>query len=212
MLNSWNYCKIDISTGKEDTFGQGIIVGMHRIVTPGCTYDIFIGKINNELETAIRSSKETCHGAGNATAKLYIIGGTPPYNVQWSNSSNQQELKNLSPGWYKVMVTDANSCTFKDSIEIKEIPQLYISSTSKQDSAGLHKGEATAFVSGGTPPYTYQWNDATAQKTQKATSLVKGSYKVTVTDKNGCITDTTINITDITGIDELMERNIDGKE
>jgi hypothetical protein len=208
VLNSWSYYTYDTTTGQEITVGQGIIVGKDTIVTPGGTYDIFVGKIHNDLGTAVRGNNISCHGANNGTAKLYIIGGTPPFNIKWSNSSNQQELKNLSPGLYRVTVTDANSCTFKDSIEITEPSQLYVSVTSRPDSANLHKGEATAIVNGGTAPYTYLWNDASAQKTKKASGLGKGSYKVTVTDKNGCKTDTTITLKDVTGIDELFASKI----
>lgn len=43
---------------------------------------------------------------------------------------------------------------------------------------------ATATVSGGTPPYTYQWNDANLQTTSTAVGLCAGTYHVTVTDAN----------------------------
>ena len=187
---------------------QKIIMGKDTIPRSGPENDVVMGKIRNNFTAVARVGRITCHGANNGTAKLNIMGGTAPFNVHWSNSSNQQELKNLSPGWYKVTVTDANSCTVKDSIEIKEPPQLFISITSKQDSAGLHKGEATAYVSGGTAPYTYLWNDAGSQKTAKATGLAKGSFTITVTDKFGCTTDTTISITDITDIEEMLNRNV----
>lgn len=205
VLNSWSYYTYDPGTGKEIIAGHGIIVGKDTIKrTAGGTYDVFVGKIRNEFETTIKGGNVTCHGTNNGSANLHIIGGIAPYTIKWNNSSNQQELKNLSPGWYKVTVSDANNCTVKDSIEIKEPPQLYFSITTKPDSAGQHKGEATANLSGGTPPYTCLWNDASAQRTAKASALGKGSYKLTVTDKNGCISDTTIIISDQTGIDELF--------
>ena len=45
-------------------------------------------------------------------------------------------------------------------------------------------GTATANVSGGTPPYTYTWNDGQGQITMTATGLCAGTYCVTVTDAN----------------------------
>jgi gliding motility-associated-like protein len=47
-------------------------------------------------------------------------------------------------------------------------------------------GTATATLSGGTPPYTLQWNDPNNQTGQTATSLCPGPYTVTITDGNGC--------------------------
>ena len=46
-------------------------------------------------------------------------------------------------------------------------------------------GTATVNVSGGTPPYTYSWNDSLMQSTQTASELCGGIYCVTVTDDVG---------------------------
>lgn len=41
-------------------------------------------------------------------------------------------------------------------------------------------------AAGGTPPYTYQWDDPAQQTTDIATGLNDGTYSLTVTDQNGC--------------------------
>ena len=52
-------------------------------------------------------------------------------------------------------------------------------------------GTLTATVSGGTPPYTYKWLDASTYSvvatTNPATGLHAGSYLVRVTDATGCV-------------------------
>lgn len=48
---------------------------------------------------------------------------------------------------------------------------------------GANNGEATGIPSGGTPPYTYLWS--TGKTTQTITGLSVGTYKLTVTDKDG---------------------------
>ena len=53
-------------------------------------------------------------------------------------------------------------------------------------------GSASIQVSGGTPGYTYLWEDG--QTTTTAFSLIAGSYSVTITDANGCT------YTDIAGV------------
>lgn len=50
-------------------------------------------------------------------------------------------------------------------------------------------GQATASGSGGTPGYTYLWDDVSAQTTATATGLVAGTYTVTVTDSTGSNSD-----------------------
>ena len=47
-------------------------------------------------------------------------------------------------------------------------------------------GTITANVTGGSPPYTYNWNSNPVQTTATATGLSPGFYLVTVTDTTGC--------------------------
>ncbi len=47
-------------------------------------------------------------------------------------------------------------------------------------------GLATVTTTGGTPPYTYQWDDANMQTTSIIDNLTAGIYSVTVTDANNC--------------------------
>ncbi len=57
-------------------------------------------------------------------------------------------------------------------------------------------GEATALATGGSLPYTYQWNDPANQTTQTATGLLQGTYSVTATDAIGCQATETVVIGD----------------
>lgn len=47
-------------------------------------------------------------------------------------------------------------------------------------------GTATATITTGTPPFTYQWNDPLNQTTATATNLCDGTYQVVVTDATQC--------------------------
>lgn len=56
-------------------------------------------------------------------------------------------------------------------------------------------GTATVNASGGTPPYTYAWDDGMAQTTETATGLCAGQYCVTVSDADGITATTCVTIT-----------------
>lgn len=67
-------------------------------------------------------------------------------------------------------------------------PSVFSVSCSKIEisSNNGNDGSVTANVSGGTSPYTYLWSNGAT--TSSITNLSSGSYEVTVTDKNNCIT------------------------
>ena len=61
---------------------------------------------------------------------------------------------------------------------------------------GSCDGTATAAVgAGGVSPYSYQWDDLSAQTTQTAIGLCAGTYSVDVTDNTGCISTNTVIVT-----------------
>lgn len=60
---------------------------------------------------------------------------------------------------------------------------------------GNNDGSATATVTGGCLPYTYQWDDAGMQTTATAVNLSAGTYTVAITDNNGNTTVVPISLT-----------------
>ncbi|MBA3900010.1 MAG: VCBS repeat-containing protein, partial [Bacteroidetes bacterium] len=52
---------------------------------------------------------------------------------------------------------------------------------------GASSGSITASVSGGTPPYSYNWNSPTPQNTATANNLPAGIYTCTITDAGNCV-------------------------
>jgi gliding motility-associated-like protein len=79
------------------------------------------------------------------------------------------------------------ACTTQASVIIGEPDELTVSAQAVDVECGnVCDGSATASPQGGTPPYTYQWNDGSAQTTEQAIDLCVGTYTVTVTDANGC--------------------------
>ena len=65
---------------------------------------------------------------------------------------------------------------------------------------GFCDGDATAKGTGGVTPYTYNWNNTSAQTTITATNLCAGTYIVTITDASGCTSSAEVTIIDPTPI------------
>lgn len=169
------------------------------------TYTVIVTDSKNCEDTAIvnitepsavnatisSSSNVLCNGGDDGTAIAAASGGTAPYTYSWNTTPAQttSTATNLSAGTYTVTVTDTNGCTDTALVTISEPTTLAASIASTNDIScyGNNDGSATTVASGGTAPYTYNWNTSPTQTTTTATNLVAGTYIVTVTDSNGCI-------------------------
>lgn len=118
-----------------------------------------------------------------------ISGGTPEYSFFWSNGSTSQSLVNVPAGKYILTVTDANYCQTIDSATTTQPDTLLVNIIESVPIScfGYVDGQLNAEVTGGTSPYSYQWNDNGRQTTSFAKLLPADSYDVQVTDDNGCI-------------------------
>lgn len=90
-------------------------------VTPGAPIELALApKIYTPGDNNI-----SVNGGSDGEIDLTITGGVNPFIIQWVDSSNTnlvttEDIIGLKKGWYKVIVTDANECSAKDSIYLKE--------------------------------------------------------------------------------------------
>ncbi len=145
---------------------------------------------------SISIKRVSCNGSNDATATVFGKGGTGAFTYKWSDplAQNTQKATNLLAGAFNFTITDANNCKISD---VAIITQPMVLSASSISTASNCKWEANGIAAvspaGGTYPYFYKWDFTT--KTDSIIFDVKaGSYKVTVTDKNNCTTNVTVNI------------------
>ncbi|MBL4657465.1 MAG: M4 family metallopeptidase, partial [Flavobacteriales bacterium] len=134
-------------------------------------------------------------GVCNGDATVTVLGGSAPYSYAWNNGQTTATANNLCAGIYYVTATDAAGCTFDTSVTVFDNGSVFSTVTSSNVSCnGDTNGSATAIITGGTGPYTYLWNDPTAQTNLTATGLAPGTYSLTATDASGCVTVATATI------------------
>jgi hypothetical protein len=124
-------------------------------------------------------------GAANGFANLSVVGGSAPYQYQWSNGVTLQDNAAVPKGKYSVTITDNNGCSITDYANIDEVGGPVIMGGVFH--VNCHKGtngEIQLEVTGGTTPYTYYWSDGNDEKDR--VNLKAGNYTVTVLDANGC--------------------------
>ncbi len=140
--------------------------------------------------SAVAAQHPNCAGVCDGQVSVTLVGGTPPYQYQWSNSSSTTgTATGLCAGNHSVTVTDVNGCYGVSQFTLADPPPLESTASSHNaPCAEVCIGKGFVNATGGTPPYQYLWNDPQAQQTNPAVNLCPGTYSVTITDSKGCET------------------------
>jgi hypothetical protein len=188
-------------------------VGFHTFVVTdenGCTLTDSVEIIEPEA-VSYTDSTLTVSCNGDTDGEIYItpLGGTPAYLVIWDLDTTTSQIA-LAPGYYNFNIEDANGCFLTDSIEIIEPAVLEGTAAFTSELFGTD-GSIDLTVTGGTAPYTFDWdNDGTGDTddSEDLMDLIAGTYTVTVTDINGCSTTVSEDIDSQVGIDELTSESV----
>ena len=143
----------------------------------------------------LRLEAVRCFGDSNGSVQVIGTGGTPPYTYRWENDNTGPLRQNLSAGTYSVTVTDVGACTYATAVTISQPDELSVTLIADAPTCiGVNDGTITAVVAGGSPDYQLRWNDDDTIRVVR-TALSPGSYALTITDGQGCTTDTATTLT-----------------
>lgn len=178
---------------------------------PAGTYTVTVTDQNNCVITqsynitqppvldAVSTGDVICLNSNSGTASVAVTGGVTPYNYNWNPPvSTSSSAVNLDGGYYTILVTDANGCTFNTALSIQEstIPTITSVEIENVDCFGNATGSISLNIQGGTSPLTFNWNPTTAANSATADSLVAGNYFVTISDVIGCFSSQAFVITE----------------
>ncbi len=112
------------------------------------------------------------------------------YTYQWSanaNTGNNNIANNLQGGVYTITVTNSDNCDTTINVTLNTPNLLNYSSTITDASCGDSNGSITVNITSGPMPVSYNWNVIpNPGDTNVITDLQEGTYRVTITDGNGC--------------------------
>ncbi|MDG1238567.1 MAG: SprB repeat-containing protein, partial [Flavobacteriales bacterium] len=165
----------DVSgSNTASNFSQGAI---NVTVTDGNSCSVIATETINEptalTAAATKVQDVQCNGAADGSISVVGAGGTvaTDYTYLWDDGAGQTTATatNLAPGNYTVTVTDDNGCTFTTSpaVSINQPTALTATATKVQDVQcnGAADGSISVSALGGTPNYTYLWDDGAGQTT-----------------------------------------------
>lgn len=185
------------SDGQMTEHATGLAAGVYTFTVTdsnGCskTNSVNInGAAQFYFDTVVTDSVD-CFGECDATISATALGGNAPYTYHWSNNQFGTTISNVCAGSYTISVTDASGCVIIDSVVVYQRPELTDSLFFKTPICrGDSNGTASVIISGGTPPYTYNWLPNQSVNGPSISSLPSGTYGYNVFDSKGCMLDAT---------------------
>ena len=176
----------------------GLVEGTYTVFvsdTTGCAYSQEVYIFAQDTFTISTSITGTTCGANNGTVQVIrTTGGTGPYDfslddnqIVLDTSLSAITFSNVSAGQHTVTVTDATGCTQTQQVLVTSQPLLTFSLYSEGCGTG-NEGVLTAFISSGTPPFTFNWSNNVSGNPQQisVSGLSAGTYSLTVVDANAC--------------------------
>jgi hypothetical protein len=194
--------------GNVASFEDSLLAGDYFIRMTdarGCLDSVLVNVAqNNPINFSVSTLAANCFGDSSGTIDLSISGGVAPYALSINNQPWAGLLNEFAAGTYSLSLIDSLGCATGDtSITIGQPDAISVSySVITEPLPNTNSGIITAHVVGGTPPYSFLWNDPNQQTDSVASYLNTGWYQVQVTDSNGCNFSDSVFV-DFLGIEEM---------
>jgi hypothetical protein len=176
----------------------------------GCelTENFTVNNGNNTNMTASGNVTDIFCAADDGQIDLNVTGGIGPFTYAWDNGETTEDIADLAPGTYTVIITDAANCQISEAIAVGGIQGSNLGFTAlnlTDEFCGDQDGEITYFTGGTADDY---YLDGVNLGTFQATNLSAGTYLAAITDNQGCYVDSIVVIQSI-GNFTLSEVSVD---
>jgi len=199
---AYSYSINGVSSGNT---AVGLASGNYTVVVRdanGCLINstFIIGTLTGPSSAPVSVTNAQCGNPNGSATVTAVVGGTAPYSYSWNGGpfATPNNVTGLTAGTYTVIVRDANTCTLSVVYIITNAgsPNASIGSSNTITCNGASTGSITVSVVGGTPGYNYTLTPTgLTNATGIFTGLAAQAYTVTVRDAAGCLTTTTITLT-----------------
>lgn len=203
---SYTWKKYDAALGTLKTWSTsaslaGAESGAYEMIVTdalGCSVTQVV-QLSNADAAKVQSQSVTpvsCAEAKDGSATFSVTGDFPitvtwvgdnSGQIAWQNTSTLA-LSGLTKGYHDFQTRDAKGCIRFERVLVPGPEPLLISRTSSQDPTchNGNDGSLSIAISGGTAPYTIQWDSGLAANATSFTNLGAGTYTAIVSDDQGC--------------------------
>ncbi|MCB9232516.1 MAG: T9SS type A sorting domain-containing protein [Bacteroidia bacterium] len=183
-ITSWSLSK-DYFTCADigSTFTVQLTIADNSGNTDSCTTSIMVNDNLNLTALAVNLGPDQTVCPGNSAT---LDAGNAGSTFLWSNGATTQTINAANSQDYSVIVTNGLGCEGMDTVNVSLAPSADLGPD--QD---ICAGGSTTLDPGITGQ-TYSWSTGATSST--LTVNAAGSYSVTVTDANGCVSSDTVNV------------------
>lgn len=207
----WNH-----DSGVTDDFAGNLAADDYSITVTdanGCETIVettLTAPIDLTLEISDQSPENCDLLDGSATVS--VVGQTGDFTYNWSHDPdlNSPTATGLAADTYMVTVTGDGFCDATQTIEITAVAGPSLSSPNTTDSdCNTSNGSISFMVSGGTEPYTYDWDHDSNLDGPSADGLSAGTFTLVVTDANGCTVEGTATVSNLEAPTAIFDQVVD---
>ena len=131
----------------------------------------------DSLTSNISIIDASCFGYNDGSATINTNGGISPYTQNWFGENNSA----LYAGNYSVLVTDSNGGNNIINFMVSEPNQIvFVIDSFPTSCFGYNDGIVDISISGGTSPYSYNWNNGNLNEDNDSLSI--GVYMLDILD------------------------------
>ncbi|MES2512677.1 MAG: gliding motility-associated C-terminal domain-containing protein [Bacteroidota bacterium] len=171
----------------------------------GCLFNttFVVGGTNGPTSATILTTNASCGSANGSATVTGVTGGLASYNYSFDGSAFAAgtTTTGLSGGPHTVIIKDANTCTLSVTYNILNTgsPTASVTSPVNVSCFGFSNASFAVTPVGGTgPSFTYTLTGPVPTQTNGTglfSGLPQGTYNITVKDQVGCVTTTSVTLT-----------------
>ncbi|MEM6965191.1 MAG: gliding motility-associated C-terminal domain-containing protein, partial [Bacteroidota bacterium] len=195
-----NWVSYQWSNNTNDPSIDVAIAGLYTVTVTdadGCTGTAAVDVTeSSSLSPVIVGDLNYCP---NGTTTLDAGLGFATYT--WSNGENTQTIEVMETGDFTVTVSDASGCTGEQTVFVEEsVPPSPTITGQSSFCTG-----ASSLLDAGVGFTDYLWSDGSTNQT--LTVIESGTFTVTITDGNGCIGTTSIEVEELASLNPGISGN-----
>ena len=174
-----------------ETDRECVVTSIETIIVAPCCDDV------NAISIDTTITDVTCPNSLDGAIDLTATSNASITGIVWDNGAMTGNIDNLAQGSYFVTISNEATCDSIFEVPVGGPPPFVFNPVITMPTCmGGMDGAIDLQLTGGTPPYLYNWGSGFSTD-NTLSNLVVGIYTVTIQDANGCEEETDIPVNEL---------------